>query len=179
MAAILAYGVGAIACRHTAAYLLKLLPYPAQPPSVSLLVPGRASTPRPGIRIHRVPSIHHRDRRTHDGIPVTSPARTLLDLAACAADSDLERTFDEAWFRGLARKAQVEELLGRSAGARGVRRLRALYESEVAGERNRREAEKRMAAVRVTWRQLRDEGTAVVARVAAALSASGRELRLG
>lgn len=242
MAAVLAYGDDATAGVHTAAYLYSALPYPASPPPVDLLVRRRAVRSRPGIRVRRVAAIHRRDRRLLGPIPITSPARTLLDLAACATDAELEEAFDEMWFRRLMRPAQLDELLGRSAGARGVCKLRSLAMAEQAGERNRREAEKRMAAliraaglppaqpnarvgqfvvdflwpeqrvaveidgfathgrraafesdrardgdlqllgtrvVRVTWRQLRNEPQAVVARVAAALAASGRELRLG
>ena len=84
MAAVLAYGQGAITCRHTAAYLFGFLPYPARQPEVALIVPGRASKSRPGIHVHRVPFIHPRDHRLLGVIPVTSPARTLLDLAASA-----------------------------------------------------------------------------------------------
>ena len=242
MAAVLAYGQGAITCRHTAAYLFGFLPYPAGQPDVALIVPGRASKSRPGIHVHRVSFIHRRDHRLLGPIPVTSPARTLLDLAASASDSEFERAFDEAWFRGAVRMGQIGELVGRSTGRRGVAKLRALAAAEAAGERNRSEAEKRMArliraaklpsprpnaragrfvvdflwpehrvgveldgfathgararfeadrardgelqmlglrVVRVTWRQIRDEPYAVVARMAAALAASGHELRLG
>lgn len=242
MAAVLAVGDGATVCRHSAAYLYAALRCPTPPPPVSLLVPGRSGASRAGISVHRVAAIHRRDRRLLGPIPITSPARTLLDLAACATDAEFEEAFDEMCFRRLIRPAQLDELLGRSAGARGVRKLRSLAMAEQAGERNRREAEKRMAAliraaglppaqpnarvgqfvvdflwpeqrvaveidgfathgrraafesdrardgdlqllgirvVRVTWRQLRNEPQAVVARVSAALAASGRELRLG
>jgi very-short-patch-repair endonuclease len=238
MAAVLACGEGAAACRQSAAYLYEALPYPTSPPSVSVLV-DRAVDSRPGISVHRTASIDRRDRRLLGRIPVTSPARTLLDLAAGGSDTELEQAFDEMWFRGLVRHAQIAELLARSRGARGIRKLRALFAAETAGERNRREAEKRMAAlirsaglppvranarvgryivdflwpdhrvaveldgfathgrraafeadrardgdlhafgirvVRVTWRQLCDEPQAVIARVAAALGASGGEL---
>jgi predicted transcriptional regulator of viral defense system len=45
-------------------------------------VVGEGTRTHPGIRVHRTAALADRDRRRFKGIPVTSPARTLLDLAA-------------------------------------------------------------------------------------------------
>ena len=52
----------------------------------------------PGIRIHRA-TLHPHDITRRHGIPVTSAARTLLDLAATAPRRDLERAVNEAHMR--------------------------------------------------------------------------------
>ena len=47
----------------------------------------------PGIRLHRSRSLDARDTTTHEGIPITTIARTLLDLAATAeATASSERS---------------------------------------------------------------------------------------
>jgi hypothetical protein len=51
---------------------------------------------RPGIRIHRCPSVRPDETTIHDGIPVTTTARTLLDLAATLPRRQLERALDQA-----------------------------------------------------------------------------------
>ena len=55
-------------------------------PEVAITVAGREPRTRAGLRIHRVPILSARDVRIRDGLPVTAPARTLLDLAG--ADHD-------------------------------------------------------------------------------------------
>jgi very-short-patch-repair endonuclease len=65
-----------------------------------------------------------------DGIPVTSLARTLLDLAAIVRFDWLEKMIERAEELGLFDLRQVEGLLARTAGHAGNARLRkaiALY----------------------------------------------------
>ena len=241
MAAVLACGVGAVVSHRSAAHLYGLLPYPAQVRAVEVTVPGRKLAPRSGIDVHRTRSFDRRDVRTLDGIPVTSPARTLLDVAVTAPD-ELDAAFDEAVFRKAVRLPQLSDMIARAAGRPGVRALRELVEAESDGNRNRLEAEKRFRkliraaglppptpnarigrfvvdflwpqhrvaveldgfathgrrrafegdrardadlqaldykVIRVTWRQLTSEPYVVIARVAAILALSGRELALG
>src|SRR3954452_7394508 len=61
---------------------------------------GRGVRPRSGIRIRetRLPAD---ETCTQDGIPVTTPARTLLDLAAILRPHQLERAANEAERRRL------------------------------------------------------------------------------
>jgi uncharacterized protein DUF559 len=49
--------------------------------------PRAAATAPRGIRLHRSRSLDAQDTTRHDGIPVTSVSRTLLDLAATARPS--------------------------------------------------------------------------------------------
>lgn len=240
MAAVLACGGGAVLSHRSAAYLHGLLPYPARY-DVEVTTASKTAPERLGIHSHRVDSLDRRDTRIHDNVPVTSPARTLLDLAATATESEFEQAFDEAIFKRKARRPQIEDLIERSAGRPGVVLLRDLWNAEASGQRNRLEAEKRFAGlvraakfpeptpnarigrfvvdflwprhrvaveldgfgthrdrqafegdrardgdlqamdfavIRVTWRQVTREPFAVVARVAARLALSGRELAL-
>jgi hypothetical protein len=84
---------------------------------------ARSRHGRPGIRLHRVYSLHADDRAQSDGIPVTSVSRTLLDLAGVLNPRQLERALDEAERLRLFDLRAVERLLARSRGRRGVRPL--------------------------------------------------------
>ena len=82
MAAVLACGRGAVLSHRSAAYLWRLAPLPGPSPehgdvTVAARDPGRKA----GVRVHRARALVRRDVRTCDGVPVTTPARTLLDLA--------------------------------------------------------------------------------------------------
>jgi hypothetical protein len=59
-------------------------------------------------------------------IPVTSPPRTLLDLASILPYKPLRRAVRQAQFLGLVSVVQLNETLGRSRRRRGVRTLRRI-----------------------------------------------------
>jgi hypothetical protein len=64
------------------------------------------------------------DFTTKDGIPVTSVARTLLDLSAVVPRSDLEVAVDRAERRNLFDLHAVVDVLERAKGRRGAKALR-------------------------------------------------------
>jgi very-short-patch-repair endonuclease len=101
------------------------------PAKVDVIVAStsRAST-SPGVQIHRSRVLESRDVRITHGLPVTSPARTLLDIAPGATDRQLEIAFDRAIVERTVRLSQVRDLLGRAGGHPGRGRLAALTERE-------------------------------------------------
>ena len=78
-AIVLSFGPDAMASHRTAADLHRMLPASGGPPTVS--VSRGNPRVRPGVIMHRV-RIDEDERTVCDGIPATSPSRTLLDLAA-------------------------------------------------------------------------------------------------
>jgi hypothetical protein len=77
-----------------------------------------------GIEVHSS-RIQNPDHFTElDGIPVTSPSRTLLDLAACVPARDIARAVDRAERLDLFDLEAVEKVLSRAAGRRGAGILR-------------------------------------------------------
>ena len=71
-----------------------------------MTVPGSADDPRldtsiPGVVIHRQPPLHPDDLMTHNGIPVTSPSRTLIDFAEVMTAAELRAAFARAQEIGL------------------------------------------------------------------------------
>jgi very-short-patch-repair endonuclease len=97
MAAALACGRGAWVSHGSAAVLWSLPP--AEPGEVDVLVAGRNVRSRRGIRVHRTARLHPADATRREGIPVTSLARTLLDLATTASPRQLVRAVEEAQIR--------------------------------------------------------------------------------
>jgi predicted transcriptional regulator of viral defense system len=128
IAAVLACGPGAVVSHRSAGYLWQLLPYPAKPGPVDVTVPGREPARRAGIRIHSVEALARCDIRTIRRIPITIPARTLLDLATVLPPYLLERAVAEAQVRRFVTRADVLDQLERNHGRRGTRALRVVSE---------------------------------------------------
>jgi hypothetical protein len=80
------------------------------------------------IRLHYDPDLRPEDVTTLDGIPITTPARTLLDLATCVDDDELEQALANAIRRGLTTYAEIREVKGRYPRHAGVARLGDLVE---------------------------------------------------
>jgi very-short-patch-repair endonuclease/predicted transcriptional regulator of viral defense system len=144
LAALMACGRGAVVSHLSAANLHRLLPYRAQSGPVDITVVGRQVARRPGIRIHRVRSLDRRDVRTIDRIAITTPARTVLDLAVVVSTSQLERALAEAQVRRLTTRAALLDQLERNRGRAGTRALRTLVEVSGGPAPTRSEAERRL-----------------------------------
>jgi predicted transcriptional regulator of viral defense system/very-short-patch-repair endonuclease len=128
LAAVLGGGPEALLSHYSAGWLWGLTNHSPAPFHVTGPQARRA---RPTIRIHRSRTLAATDRRMHEGIPVTSVARTLLDQAALVPDRNLRRLLKRAEERKLIDLAAVRDVLGRNRGHHGARRLRlaiALYE---------------------------------------------------
>lgn len=80
------------------------------------------------VRVHRRYGLRPDDVAERDGIPVTSPVRTLLDVATELGPSELERAVNEADRHDLVDPEELRRALGRYRGERGVRRLRTLLD---------------------------------------------------
>lgn len=98
---MLACGPKAVVSHRSAAELWGLL-HPRRGP-VAVTVPGDGGRrKRPGIRLHRSPSLRPLDLTSRNNIPVTTPARTIADLRRVADVDEVRRAIREAEFLGLA-----------------------------------------------------------------------------
>lgn len=130
MAAVLAGG-SAAAASHLAAGRLRDLPVPARS-YVDITVPGSGRS-RPGIRFHH--ALLPPDELTEiAGIPTTTTARTLLDLAGILPPHRLEKVINEAEYRRLADVVPLKTLIERYPGRRGIAALRDILGSLTLGE---------------------------------------------
>ena len=69
------------------------------------------------------------ERTVVDAIPVTSPFRTVFDLAAVAERREVERAFHEAEVREMTDRVSLPMLLERYPGRRGAKTVRGLMDS--------------------------------------------------
>jgi len=99
-AATLACGEGAVLSHRSAAELWGMLGETRSDCHVTVPVAGGRAKRR-GIVIHRRPHMLPSEITSRDGIPVTSPQRTLLDLRTRLDPEILRRAIREAEFRGL------------------------------------------------------------------------------
>jgi very-short-patch-repair endonuclease len=82
----------------------------------------------PGVRLHRRPALWPDSVGYYEGIPVTSPAQTLIDLATRHDRAVMERSINEADGLGLIRTDDLRKALDNHPGERGVARLRAILD---------------------------------------------------
>jgi len=122
LAAVKACGEGAVLSHVAAAVLWGLLKWDGRSPDVL------ASTVRrhPGIRTRRTERLDPVDVRRRHGIPVTSPARTLVDLAAILDAKPLRRVTREAMAQGLVSIPDLADALRRLGPCRGSSKLQAI-----------------------------------------------------
>ncbi|HEX3737202.1 MAG TPA: DUF559 domain-containing protein [Solirubrobacterales bacterium] len=82
----------------------------------------------PGIRVHRRPGLKDGWYGFCEGIPVTPPVQTLIDLATRHGRPAMERSVNEADKLGLVRTDDLREALDQHPGERGVARLRTILD---------------------------------------------------
>ena len=110
LAAVLACGPSAMLSHTTAAALWELRPKPAGRIHVTTTRGGRKA-PK-GVVLHTTTKP---DKTTHRGIPVTTPMRTLTDLATIVRPSILARAIEAAEARHLFDRNQLERRPGLTA----------------------------------------------------------------
>jgi very-short-patch-repair endonuclease len=233
LAAVLACGDPAVLGLQPAGYLWRMIRNEPRGP-VDVLVPAPRCPRHRGIRVHRVQPLRPDGVTRLRKIPVTTPARTLLDLAGVLPSRELEQAIALAERTHAGTQRGLLALLARYPARPGTAKLRELLdgardpaltrseaeerflelvrrggllapetnvylhgyeldflwrEERVAVEVNgfafhgdhsafeadrRRDAELAVAGIqviRVTWRQIRDEPEAILARLAVVLAA--------
>ena len=144
-AALLAVREGALLSHHTAAALWGLRLPAAE--DIHLLVAGGPAALVRGVRIHRTHALEPEDARIVKALPVTSPARTIIDLAPHLADRRLEFTIDQAITEKLVRLSQLRRALERLTHAAGRRRVLELLDDGTRTTITRSHAEERLLAL--------------------------------
>jgi very-short-patch-repair endonuclease len=98
--------------------------------SIDVTVATRAGRPkRRGIDLHCVRRLDERDVTELDGIPITTVARTLVDLCSVVPDRKVERAFEQAHVLRLIAPGAIEDALERAVG-RKTAALRRLVAAE-------------------------------------------------
>ena len=147
MAAVLACGEGAVVSHRSAAALWELLPHPGPSAPVDILAPMPERGRRPGIRARHTSTLQKSETTTWNRIPVTTPARTVLDLAGELRMQELERVIARLEREGLAATGELSSLVARHPRRPGVGMLRALLSGDASPALTRSQAEDRFLAL--------------------------------
>lgn len=116
MAAVLACGKGAVISGRAAGHLHSLLRSSAPPPEIT--APGKRTVDGLATKRGRPPAT-----KAH-GIPVTTIARTIVDMAATLSEDDLARACHEAGVKYRTTPRQVEAVMSHNArGGAALRRI--------------------------------------------------------
>lgn len=151
IAAVLAVGSGAAISHGSAAALWELTPWRATGEEVEVTVAGRdAGRRRVGIQVHAVDRWHPADVTLLHNIPITTPARALLDNAPRLNPRELERAFDRGLKAEITTRQAVAETVARSPRRPSAARLAAVARAELLspGETESRWEERLLALVR-------------------------------
>jgi very-short-patch-repair endonuclease len=122
MAAVLAAGDGALLARRAAGHLMRLLR--GSPPPPAVVTPKKR-------RIKDLDAKHDygldgRDATLFNGIPTTTVARTLADLAGPLSEYELGRAWHQARVLYRTEPEDVEAVLARRPNSKGAKDLRAI-----------------------------------------------------
>jgi Transcriptional regulator, AbiEi antitoxin len=127
LAAVLACGQGALLSGRAAGHLLGVLRGAA--PRAEVI--AQAARRVPGVVTRQTRKIDPRDATRWRGIPVTTVARTLVDLAALLPVDELARACHEAGVRHRTTPAQVDAVLARRPNSPGAAKLRQILRGDV------------------------------------------------
>lgn len=136
LAAVLACGDGALLSGRAAAHLLGLVGGPAPTPEVS--APAQRTVP--GVRTCRARGAAPLEGSAWRGVPVTTVARTLVDLAAVLDEAALARACHEAGVRHDTTPDEVDAVLARRPRTPGAGTLRRVLTGDAPVTLSRLEA---------------------------------------
>ncbi|MGH2886265.1 MAG: DUF559 domain-containing protein [Solirubrobacteraceae bacterium] len=140
LAALLACGEHSFVSHRSAAFVWGLRK--TAPPQVEISVVGRCCGSRKGIRVHRLQAIHRNERRRHEGLWVSSPARALLEVAATASVDEVAHLVNEGHGLRLFTPRDLQAVLRRNRGRRGAGKLGEVLGDESAMTITRSAAER-------------------------------------
>lgn len=143
MAAVLACGPDAVLSHRSAGQLWRVVPAASHAPEITRPTDARL---RGWVVTHRA-ALPADEVEVVEGIPVTSPFRTVLDLAGMLSRRQLERALNEIEVRRLTDRFSLYELIGRYPRQRGVRVLRGLLEAKEPGGVTRNDFEEAFVAL--------------------------------
>lgn len=126
MAAVLACGEEAALSHRSAAELWDIGREASERIDVSVRHPTKVR--RQGLKVRRRPTLHPADIVSRNGIPVTAPVRTLVDLATELGEIAVERAINEADKRDLVDPETLRSRLSHYEGEPGVQLLRKLLD---------------------------------------------------
>jgi hypothetical protein len=169
LAAVMACGPGAVLSHRDAAQLWELRQ--SQSEFIDVTVPSQnGRIRRRGVRVHRSGRLAAEEVTTRSGIPVTTVARTLLDLADVLPRQALRRAVTEAEYTGRFDLTALIAVVESNPG----RRTRKLGEPRAAGCTGRARPWRSASSCSSSATAWRSRGAASGSRATRRIS-SGRE----
>jgi very-short-patch-repair endonuclease len=99
------------------------------------------------VTVRSITSLAPPELRRHEGIPITSPSLTILDIAGVSSPEVLQAVVNEARVLRLTTDEELRSTLGRHPRRAGARALRRLLDEERGPRITRSEAERKALAV--------------------------------
>src|SRR4051794_15040044 len=121
LAAVKACGPDACLSHYAAGARLGIVRWDGRLPEVTVF--ASSARRHAGIRVHRTTHLESMDVARQENIPITSPARTLVDLASILDHRRLRRAVRQAQSLRLVELKQLAEVLSRLGPRRGVKEL--------------------------------------------------------
>jgi very-short-patch-repair endonuclease/predicted transcriptional regulator of viral defense system len=103
---------------------------------IDVTIPANRRRRHPGLRVHSSSFMAVGEVTRHRGIRVTTPARTLLDLASCLSEKALRRLVRRAQSMRLVNVRQITAILVRHPRRRGAAKLRRIVATGPAPTRS-------------------------------------------
>lgn len=145
MAAVLACGPGAVLSHRSAADLHELRATDRR--HIDVTVSREHKRIVQGVDVHRSRTLTVDDVTEIDGIPCTTVARTIHDLAAVVSRRATERAIEQAEIREILDLRKLQDVLARNARTRGARHLRAIFADRFAAAPTESELEEEFLAL--------------------------------
>ncbi|MGH7468241.1 MAG: type IV toxin-antitoxin system AbiEi family antitoxin domain-containing protein, partial [Longimicrobiales bacterium] len=149
-AAVLACGPEGRVSHTSAATFQGLLDATRARRTVEVTVPRGKRRCIEGVRIHRMRDLLPDEVTVHDGIPVTTPARTLLDIAEVMTSREVEQALATAYRKGLLTPEAMRKMVERHPRHRGAPLMRRLLDTEGGPAFTRSKAEEKLLEILVS-----------------------------
>jgi very-short-patch-repair endonuclease len=146
-AAVLACGGEARISHGTAARRHGMLRAGADANKVEVTMPRRRRRRLEGVRIHRVQDLRDDEVTQMHGIPVTTPARTLLDIAEESPLREVEQAYAAGLRMQLVTPDDMREMVNRHPNHRGAPMWRRILAHRDGPAFTRSEAEEKLLAL--------------------------------
>lgn len=145
--AVLAGGCDATLSHQNAACLAEILEAPRHVMPVDVTIPRKNRRRLEGIRIHRVRDLREDEVTMLLGIRVTTPARTLLDIAETIKSRDVEQAYANALRKRLVTPDEMRDMVKRHPAHRGAGLWRRMLAEPGAPAFTRSEAERKLLEI--------------------------------
>lgn len=142
LAAVLACGERTLVSHRSAAAQWQLVKPDIDVVDVTVIARGCRS--RRNLRVHLVEALDPHDQGTRHGIPVTAPARSLIDYASTTGSNEAERAIAEAFALRLVTEPQLLAAIDRAPHRAGVACVRSILGRPGGPKRTRSGGERAM-----------------------------------